>query len=88
MPKTYSVAEARANLPRILDEVESGGEVELTRRGKAVAVVIAIDEFERMSSGRRDFGKAYAAYRKRHEGLRPEVLAGLRSGESGRKVIL
>jgi hypothetical protein len=33
---TYTVASARANLFAIVDEVESGNDVALTRRGKKV----------------------------------------------------
>lgn len=33
----YSVAEAKANLSAILDEVEAGKEIVITRRGKPVA---------------------------------------------------
>ena len=36
MSKRYSIADARRNLPSLVDEAESGAEVELTRRGKAV----------------------------------------------------
>jgi len=37
MSKSYSVADARAHLPDILDDVEAGKEVELTRLGKLLA---------------------------------------------------
>ena len=88
MSKKYSVAAARAALPRILDEVESGNEIELTRRGKPVAVVVSVGQFERISAGRRDFGRAYAAYRSRHEGVDRAVVENLRTTEGGRKVSL
>ena len=37
--RRYSVAEARARLTSLLDSVSAGEEVEITRRGKPVAVV-------------------------------------------------
>jgi antitoxin (DNA-binding transcriptional repressor) of toxin-antitoxin stability system len=37
--KRYSVAEARAQLTSLLDAVHAGEEVEITRRGKPVAIV-------------------------------------------------
>lgn len=40
---TLAVSEARAALSEILDEVEAGGEVTLTRHGKPVAVIIRPD---------------------------------------------
>jgi prevent-host-death family protein len=38
-----SVSEARATLPELLDRVEDGEEVTITRHGKAVAVLVAPD---------------------------------------------
>ena len=38
----YSVAEARNNLPRLLDRMLAGEEVVITRRGKAIARLDAI----------------------------------------------
>jgi antitoxin (DNA-binding transcriptional repressor) of toxin-antitoxin stability system len=37
--KRYSVAEARAHLTSLLDAVSAGEEVEITRRGKAIALL-------------------------------------------------
>jgi prevent-host-death family protein len=44
MSKQYSIAEARRNLPTLVNEVESGTEVELTRRGTPVAVVVSLED--------------------------------------------
>lgn len=63
MTKQYSIAEARANLPRIVHDVEGGAEVELTRRGKAVAVVLSLDEYARLKNGRGGFWEAYQKWR-------------------------
>jgi prevent-host-death family protein len=49
MSKQYSVAEARERLARVVQEVEQGTTVELTRRGKPVAVVLSLDTYERLS---------------------------------------
>ena len=49
--KTVSVTECRANLSAYLDEAETSGPVVITRNGKPVAVLLAIqdeDEIERM----------------------------------------
>ncbi|MEW6153530.1 MAG: type II toxin-antitoxin system Phd/YefM family antitoxin [Actinomycetota bacterium] len=40
MAKVMTVSEARAALPEILDRVEAGEEVTITRHGKAAAVVV------------------------------------------------
>jgi prevent-host-death family protein len=88
MSTKYSVAEARTNLPKILDEVELGGEVELTRRGKRVAVVMSVEEYERLSGGYRDFAEAYEAHRQKYEGLERSVLEDARDRSLGRTVQL
>ena len=49
MSRRYSIAEARSRLSSIVDEAESGIEVELTRHGQPVAVLVSHREFERHS---------------------------------------
>jgi antitoxin Phd len=71
LSKSYSIAAARNQLPGILHDVEHGRPVEITRRGKPVAVVVSIQEYRRMSSPRTSFAEAYAAWRK---GVDPEDL--------------
>ncbi len=88
MSSKYSVAEARARLPKILDEVELGREVALTRRGKAVAVLVSVEAYERMSGGYRSFTEAYDEHRKHHQGLERSELEGLRDRTGGRAVQL
>ena len=43
MNNTFSATEARSSLPQILDQVELGAEVTLTRHGKPVAVIVHPD---------------------------------------------
>jgi len=42
---TYSLSEARANLPLILDKVENGEEITITRHGRPAAVIIGHDRW-------------------------------------------
>ena len=92
MSKRYSIAEARANLPTIIDEVEVGAPVELTRRGKPVAVVVSRDQYDRLTLGRPSFVEAYRAFCARFDlddvGLDPQFSEALRAGGAGRKVDL
>jgi len=53
MDKDYSIAQARHDLPAIVHEVERNGRARITRRGRPVAVVLSIAEFERLLSARR-----------------------------------
>ena len=48
MSKQYSIADARRNLPSLVDEAEAGSEVQLTRRGRAVAVLVSVEEYQRL----------------------------------------
>jgi prevent-host-death family protein len=90
--KTYSVADARAHLPDILDEVQSGKEVQLTRRGRPVAVVLSPERLDALRGDRTSFGDAYRAFAKGHGpeviALEPDFFDSLRDRASGRKVRL
>ncbi len=92
MSKRYSIAEARANLPTIVDEVEVGKPVELTRRGKPVAVVLSTEQYERLTSVRSAFGDAYRTFCAKFDlddvGLDSGFVADLRDRGAGRKVDL
>lgn len=89
MSRRYSVAEARAHLPSLLDSVERGEEVEITRRGRPVAVVVSLAEYERLKGTRVGFAETFARWRAevRDEDLVPdEFFAGLRDRSPGRRV--
>lgn len=92
MSKQYSIADARRNLPTVVDEVASGSEVQLTRRGRPVAVVVSIEEYERLKAQRTTFAKAYESFRKRFpEGggrISQKDLRALRDRGRGRSVDL
>src|SRR5688500_16236289 len=95
MSKRYSVAEARAALPAIIDEVAAGSEVELTRRGKPVAVVVSRQEYDRLRAAKPKFAEAYAHFLQRFKlnevGLDDDffdTLRDKREKSSGRKVRL
>jgi len=86
--KSYSVADARAHLPDILDDVEAGKEVQLTRRGKAVALVLSPQRYDMLRNQHTKFGDAYRAFLGRHApeeiGLEPDFLDSIRDREPGR----
>jgi prevent-host-death family protein len=64
MVKQYSIAEARDNFTSMVHEAEKGTQVELTRRGKPVAVLIGAEDFERLSKGTPSFSAAYEKFRR------------------------
>ncbi len=92
MTKRYSIADARANLPSIVDEVEAGGEIELTRRGRSVAYVVPSRLYDQMKGIRPSFAEAYASYLRRFKleviGLDEDVIDGVRDKDPGRAVRL
>ncbi len=67
MVKKYSIVEARNKFASIVHEAQEGIRVELTRRGKTVAVLIGIENFERMSTPNPDFWRAYQEFRRNHD---------------------
>lgn len=90
--KRYSIADARANLPSLIDEVEGGKEVELTRRGKPVAIVLSRRVYDRMHPGGPRFGDLYRAFLQRYSlsdiGIEAKLLKNLRDRGEGRRVDL
>ncbi len=89
MSRRYSLAEARASLPQILDEADAGIAVELTRRGRPVAVVVSRRDYDRLRATRGQFADTYSRFVARFDlkqvGLE-EDLVGPRSKSHGRKV--
>ncbi|MBI4729659.1 MAG: type II toxin-antitoxin system Phd/YefM family antitoxin [Acidobacteria bacterium] len=92
MTKRYSIAEARAGLPMIVDEVESGHDIELTRRGKPVAILMSPHRYERLRSERPPFREVYEAFLRRFPldeiGLDPGAFGDVRGRDAGRSVAL
>lgn len=92
MAHRYSIAEARTHLPTIVDHAEAGLTVELTRRGKPVAVVVSLREFERSRTHRARFSEAYGTFLASHRlediGLDSGFATSLRHQDTGRKVSL
>ena len=90
--KRYSIAEARSNLPRIIDQAQTGAAVELTRRGTPVAAVISLRELERLKGARPRFGDAYKDFLKKYSlkdiGVDRNFFKPSRNKNPGRKVSL
>ena len=53
MNDVYSIAQAKNNLSGLVHEAEQGRPVQLTRRGKPVAVLISTQQFDRLSKPRK-----------------------------------
>jgi len=92
MKTEYSVAEARDQLARLLRVIEAGDHVHITRRGKKIAVLLSVREFDQLQERSVGFMAALAAFRKGKHGRTAVVddsfLDGLRDEGTGREVEL
>lgn len=90
MIKTVSIAEARHNLAALVHALDRRSCIELTRRGKPVAVLLSIREYNRLRAASTDFWDAYTAFRKRVNlaqlTIEPKVWEGVRDSSPGREV--
>ncbi|MBW2339140.1 MAG: type II toxin-antitoxin system Phd/YefM family antitoxin [Deltaproteobacteria bacterium] len=92
MQKQFSIAEAKNKLPSIIHYIEKGPCVELTRRGKRVAILLSIQEYERLSRNYAGFWDALSAFRQNIHDEDIEIsdldFEGLRDTFTGREVEL
>ncbi len=92
MSQRYSIAEARSHLPSIVDQAEAGVEVELTRRGRPVAVLISRRAFDRLQGKHLPFAGAYRKFLETHAlreiGVDEDFATSVRDRTAGRKVSL
>lgn len=86
-----TVAEAKNRLPALLRAVEAGGSVRITRRGRAVGILLSEAEYERLvraaEQTRPTLGEAIASYRNEAHldwDLVPEEVDGWRDRSTGR----
>jgi prevent-host-death family protein len=63
MRKRYSIAEARHNFAAIVHELEAQPEIELTRRGVPVAVLLSLEAYHQLRGKPQSFWELYTAYR-------------------------
>ncbi len=92
MKRIYSVGSARASLPAILDDVQSGQVIQVTRHGQPVAVIMSPAEYAGLERRQTSFGAACADFRKHFAvaelGLERDDFESLRDRRPGRKVRL
>lgn len=62
--KRYSMVEARDNFAAILQDLDTTGRVEITRRGQPVAILLSYDDYERLKPRSIGFRQAYQRLRK------------------------
>lgn len=85
VPRRVSLAEGRDHLTGLVRDVERGRRVDLTRRGKRVAVLLSAEEYDRLKKPRvaaRNLIEALAAWRaalpEGFEGISPDEVRAWR----------
>ena len=90
MARKVSIAEARDHLTGLVRDVERGKHIELTRRGKRVAVLVSSDEYDRLSAARLPLDEALRAWRQQlpadFEGPSADEVRSWRDRSPGRAV--
>jgi prevent-host-death family protein len=90
--RSYPVAEARQNLPRLIRDAERGRTVQITRRGEPVAVLLSASGYRALAGEGPSFLATVRALRERHAverlGIGEQEFEGLRDLAPGRVVSL
>ncbi len=90
MSKQYSIAEARNHFAAIIHDLETTPSIQVTRRGKPVAVLLSVEEYERLTKSGPGFWESYQSFRQAAHldklDIEPEVFAGVRDSSPGRDV--
>ena len=97
MESHYSIADARNKFTKLVQHVEGQEDaVTITRRGKRVAMLISVEQYEELSARpkKRGFMDAYDEFRQRYPEREPSPIDdpswadNLRSRDPGREVNL
>ncbi len=92
MVQRYSVAEARDRFAELLHSLKRTSHIEVTRRGRPVAVLLSVEEYERLQGRGTGFWDAYTAFCEAFPiaelGIERELADDLRDRSSGRTVSL
>lgn len=90
--KQISIVEARDHFTELVRQVEENSGVQLTRRGKPVAVILSMSEFDRLQGNERLFWDSYLDFREQFDlgelKIDPEIFSEVRDHTTGRDVIL
>lgn len=90
MSHQYSIAQARDHFTQIVQEAEDGEPVQITRRGKTVAVLMSHEAYQHLATQHAHFGEALESFRETYQvqelDIIPEQVFGVRDLTLGREV--
>jgi len=90
MPKTFTIAQARHDLAALVHRLERESRIQLTRRGKPVAVLLSQREYERLTAARTGFWSAYTSFRESLDlkslDIDPAIFEAARDKSAGREM--
>jgi cellobiose PTS system EIIB component len=89
----YSIEEVQAQLSDIVQTVEHGEAIEITRKGQQVAILLSIEEYKSLKKEKSGFGRALEEFRQKYDvedaDIDPdEIFRDVRDKSPGREVIL
>ena len=79
-----TISHLKNHLPEIVHNVEKGEDIQITRHGKPVAVIVSIDRYSRAFSSGRGIFNAYLRWRTLHpeaSGFTDDEVAKMRNRE-------
>ncbi|MBI4671231.1 MAG: type II toxin-antitoxin system prevent-host-death family antitoxin [Chloroflexi bacterium] len=92
MLKSFSIAAARHDLAALVHELDKKPVIELTRRGKPVAMLMSLREYNRLRGAHTNFWDAYIRFQERANlralKIEPRIWKGVRDVSPGREVDL
>ncbi len=90
--KSFSIAEARHDLAALIHQLDRQPRIQLTRRGKPVAVLISVREYDRLTTKAQSFWEAYSNFSEAVDltnlKIDPHIFDEVRDRTSGREVDL
>jgi len=76
MTKTYSIATARDQFATLVRQIEENDQpVQVTRRGQPVAIILSVEEYDRLvrHQPEPDFWQAYLEYKERWQDVQMDI---------------
>lgn len=64
-----TISHLKNHLPELVHNVEQGEDIQITRHGKPVAVIVSLERYNRALGGGKGIFNSYLDWRKQHPGI-------------------